>query len=191
MVSKPRIYKCISFYISPSIAHDTINVPSWLKLTAVTGSECAGRTFIDFPTRRWANSILSDISHLYLWQHPILAQSHRSPLIREDSIGDCNWRRRRNSYGRSRSLQSRPEVHKYENQNNYENRIDNILNLNSKSLLFYHQKHWRCTLHHHSTPHPRFRESVLQGSSGFRLYRRPIIWSTYLPLQNICLTLQW
>jgi len=26
-------------YIRPSIAHETIRVPSWLKLTAVTGSE--------------------------------------------------------------------------------------------------------------------------------------------------------
>lgn len=36
-------------YISPSIAQDTMSVPSWLKLTAVTGSEWAGRTFSDFP----------------------------------------------------------------------------------------------------------------------------------------------
>lgn len=26
-----------------------MSVPSWLKLTAVTGSECAGSTFIDLP----------------------------------------------------------------------------------------------------------------------------------------------
>lgn len=36
-------------YISPSIAHETINVPSRLKLTAVTGSEWAGRILRDLP----------------------------------------------------------------------------------------------------------------------------------------------
>ncbi len=39
-------------YMRPSIAHETMSVPSWLKLTAVTGSECAGRTFNDFPVMR-------------------------------------------------------------------------------------------------------------------------------------------
>ena len=36
-------------YIRPSMAHETINVPSRLKLTAVTGSEWAGRILRDLP----------------------------------------------------------------------------------------------------------------------------------------------
>lgn len=36
-------------YIRPSIAHETIRVPSWLNATEVTGSECAGRTLSVFP----------------------------------------------------------------------------------------------------------------------------------------------
>lgn len=35
--------------ISPSYEHDTINVPSRLKQTADTGSECAGRVRRHFP----------------------------------------------------------------------------------------------------------------------------------------------
>jgi hypothetical protein len=36
-------------YIRPSIAQDTMSVPSWLKLTDVTGSEWAGSTFKGLP----------------------------------------------------------------------------------------------------------------------------------------------
>ena len=36
-------------YIRPSMAHETISVPSKLKLTAVTGSEWAGRILRDLP----------------------------------------------------------------------------------------------------------------------------------------------
>ena len=42
----------ICSYINPSIAHDTIRLPSRLKLTAVTGSEWAGRTLRDFPAKQ-------------------------------------------------------------------------------------------------------------------------------------------
>ena len=37
-------------HIKPSIEHDPMRVPSWLNVTAVTGSECAGRVFRVFPT---------------------------------------------------------------------------------------------------------------------------------------------
>jgi len=47
-------------YINPSIAHETTRVPSWLKLTAVTGSECAARTFKGLPRKR-----CSQHDHIY------------------------------------------------------------------------------------------------------------------------------
>ena len=43
-------------YIKPSIEHEPINVPSWLKVTAVTGSEWAGSVFNVLPVFRLAHS---------------------------------------------------------------------------------------------------------------------------------------
>jgi len=71
-------------YISPSIAQDTTRVPSWLKPTAVTGSEWAGRTFKSFAGKQWILSYQID-SASYLLRHPISLLSRRNPLMREDS----------------------------------------------------------------------------------------------------------
>lgn len=55
----------------PSIEHDAIRVPSWLKVTAVTGSECAGRVFKVLPA-------LCSISNTICttWKHTPRATSH-------------------------------------------------------------------------------------------------------------------
>ena len=56
--SIPGQYKYDSSYINPSMAQDAIRAPSWLKVTEVTGSECAGRVLI-------GRAVLAEVS-LYI-----------------------------------------------------------------------------------------------------------------------------
>lgn len=98
-------------YINPSIAHETIRVPSWLKLTAVTGSEWAGRTFKDLPTRNIRLHIQFFVnSFAYLLPHPTLAQSRRIRQRRGDLSSDWNLHRIQSLYAQSGSSWDLPSL---------------------------------------------------------------------------------
>ena len=86
-------------YIRPSIAQDTMRVPSWLKLTDVTGSEWAGSTFKGLPclSRQLFKPPTepNQKSH-YLLQRPKHGQFHQILQRQEDLNLDYSSNKKQN-----------------------------------------------------------------------------------------------